>query len=112
MSSIEDINETFQKSLHFVKGLTGLELQLSEKIELKRYAKMCTEIYDNETSPWHQINPDVESALIFLNKNYGTQIRNIGDFHKFNYQKNMDEKNLGFKYSEFFGKIQEEYFLP
>lgn len=114
IENIESISENFMRARKFVeKSILGFNLTNIELKELMNHVKHTTKIYIQDTrkslEKSHLFSPDYEAALIFLNKNYGTQIYGIEDKAEFNVKREIGKKELGFDYySEGFKKMQDE----
>ncbi|MFA5953304.1 MAG: hypothetical protein WC812_01800 [Candidatus Pacearchaeota archaeon] len=104
----------FNKAKDHIKRLTGLELSLIELVELKKYVIQCIELSKLECNDEDvNIHPALEAGIIFLNKNYGTDIRSTTEILNYLYKKEKLEISLGFDYySEFFKREQEQRHLP
>jgi hypothetical protein len=113
------LNKNFKRSREFIEETLEIKLTNIELLELRKLNEFCHNLYirdcdlflpDGFLEDKTSINPYLESALIFMNKNYGTQINYPeGDYEKLNYNKTK----YGFEgdidyYSCGFQKIQDE----
>lgn len=119
----EFLNSNFKIARKFVEKHLELNLTLIELVELKKIVGLTTKQFlDDEKNYgsvkdlkyyYSQINPDYEAGLIFMNKNYGTQIYNLEDNINFEEFKFKTELGRGFNYcSYFFKKMQSEMHFP
>jgi hypothetical protein len=115
------INKEFKEARKFVEKKLGIELTLIELVELRKNLEFTENMYVNDIIKFvkgiggdkYSIHPGFEAALIFMNKNYGTQIYNLEDKSNFNIQRYEAEKLLGFDYyPEYFKRVQEEMHFP
>ncbi len=116
---MKHLNHEFKRSKKFVEETLEIKLTNIELLELKKHVEFTQKIYllDHKTFLPGKIGGDrkliipyIEAALIFMNKNYGTQINfPEGDYEKLNFNKTESKIKLGFNYySQGFKKIQNE----
>ncbi len=118
------VNENFAKARKEVENLLGIELTLIELVELRKDVEFTSDSYINDRIRFvksvvggdkFSIRPDFEAVLLFMNRNYGTQMYNdfIRDYHEFSYWKKELEIKAGFDYyPEYFKRVQEEMYFP
>lgn len=114
----KQVNESFIETKRFTEKGLGLKLSLIELVELRNLVEFTTKIYLEDKANFvegkcandeHQIIPEYESALIFMNKNYGTQILGIEDHSDFDLNRRAWNKIAGFDYcSKKFQEMQNE----
>lgn len=105
-----DINRNFAEARKFVEDKLGIELKLGELSELKQQIGFIVKLWNNKTN---DIRPWAEASLIFMNRNYETQIYSLRDNAKFNIKRYEWKKLMGFDYyPEYFKRVQEEMHLP
>lgn len=113
LESENDLPTNVASAREWIHNLTRLNLKLSEGVELRKYVEHAIRIKKLECSAGNEISPDIEAVVKFLNKNYGTDIRSMGDFYRFEY-KRYKERNMfdhdHYKYS--FKKMQDEMYFP
>ena len=113
-------NNNFKVARDFTEKFLGIKLTLIELVELKNYTEFTTELYKQDISHGksklkldHIFQPEFESALIFMNKNYGTQIYSVVDKSDFRCLQHDTKELLGFDYyPEYFKRQQEEMHIP
>jgi len=115
------INRGFKEAKKFVEKRLGIGLTLIEMVELRKIVEFTNNIYFNDMIKYvkgiggdeHSIIPDIEAALIFMNKNYGTQIYNIINHSEFNLKRGEIKKLIKKDYYlEYFKRMQEEMHFP
>jgi hypothetical protein len=112
-----DINQNFATARKFVESWLGINLTLIELVELKGYIKHTTNLYEKyslkETNNDYKITPHLEAGLMFMNENYGIQIRCMIDKSNMFIQRFEDFDMLGYDYyPEYFKRVQEEMHFP
>jgi hypothetical protein len=121
----ECINEYFRIARSKIEYRLGIKLQLGELFELRKDIEFVDaidsqdrkKIRDKGLIPGdkHSICPDDEAAIMFMNRNYGTQLKDL--LHN-NVKKYYNERDEAFHlagydyYKEYFKRVQEEMHFP
>jgi hypothetical protein len=118
------LNKNFANARKEVENLLGINLTLIELVELRKDVEFTSEVYVNDRIKFvksvvggdkYSIRPDFEAVLLFMNRNYGTQMYDdlYTDYHKFSYWKKELEIKAGYDYyPEYFKRVQEEMHFP
>jgi hypothetical protein len=123
MENKDLVNKNFVNARKEVEDLLGINLTLIELFELRKDIEFTTNIYLQDIKNFNiqdkedpkLIRPDFEAALLFMNRNYGTQMYNelCEDYHKFDYWRTKLQIEAGFDYyTEYFKRVQEEMHFP
>jgi hypothetical protein len=107
------INENFTNACEQVEAGLGIKLTLIELVELRNLVKFTTETFEKDCrkngTDELTINPFLESAYIFMNTNYGTQISSRLDADIFSGNKRRTKHLVGYDYyPQYFKRVQEE----
>jgi len=84
----EKLNKYVEEARKFAERILGLELKFGELYELRQDVEFTIKTREEskkaEANEDHLIDPAYEASLIFMNRNYETQIYSNLDLDKFN----------------------------
>lgn len=116
------INEYFVEAREQVKEILGLDLEFDELWELRKDVEFTYGLYVEDTKIFikngkddkYSIRPGLEAAIIFMNRNYGTQIEDLYvDSGRLNFDRTELEIKFGYDYyPHYFKRVQEEMHFP
>lgn len=132
----DKVRREYYKAVDFIKGMTGLELTLIEKVELKHLVEWTVRVNEATKDLWNDFSPNLEAAIKFLYDNYGFPVfsplseyeieyyrmhpenlfpRNLIAAEMLMYEKDrkMIKERTGFDwYAEYWKLRQEEMHMP
>ena len=117
ISMEKGLNKCFNGAQKYVERTLGINLTLIELVELKKDVEFTYNLHnlDLEKRGYNELSiiPDFEAALIFMNRNYGTQFDyHGGSYFKFDFDRTQFREEFGFDcYSIYFQRLQDEICL-
>jgi hypothetical protein len=116
-SFLEQVNGEFGISKRFVENELGIKLTNIEGVELKKLVEYTVNIFRKDAEEFgfggeHAFHPDHEAAYIFMNRNYGLDIRRPNEILRFIWLRDKDKKDHGYDWGDSFKLMQEEMHFP
>jgi hypothetical protein len=123
MAMKENLNTYFSEAREYVEDMLGIKLELDELFELRKDVEFTYNLYINDIKKFVKGNPELddyvirpgcEASVLFMNRNYGTQIEDFYEgIGRLSFDRTELKMKLGFDYyPEYFKRVQEEMHFP